>query len=193
MGELRARTIVEAHLYLDLLRADGGLGPDDPGDPEGWTTLVEGPISWILRADGAGGRFAPFGITIAYADLAEARRTGVRFGPGRSTLIDAGQWLEMAEVYVEQAVEAEMAVTGGRDDLREEALLAWRFAVDVAGEVLRFLPEGAAELPDTAFWTERSRQTRRADPERFTRAALEHRVRTYRQLAEDATDLLRGS
>jgi hypothetical protein len=192
MAELRARTIVEAHLYLDLLRADGGLGPDDPGDPDGWTTLVEGPTSWTLRADGAGGRFAPFGITIAYADLAEARRTGVRFGPGRSTLIDAGQWLEMAEVYVEQAVEAELAAVDDRDaELREEALLAWRFAVDVAGEVLRFLPDGAAELPGSAFWTERSRQTRRVDPGRFTRAALEHRVRTYRQLAEDAADLLR--
>ncbi|WP_214407013.1 hypothetical protein [Pseudonocardia lacus] len=187
MAELRARTIVEAHLYLDLLRADGRLGDDDPGDPGGWTILTEGPRSWTLHADGAGGRFHPFTIEIRYADLAEARRTGARFGPGRSTLIDAGEWLEMAEAYVEQAVEAEMAAVGARGDreLPEQALLAWRFAVDVAAEVLRFLPDAADELPDSAFWTERGRATRRADPDLFTRAALTHRLQTYEQLRDD--------
>jgi hypothetical protein len=187
MGELRARTIIEAHLYLDLLRADGLLGDDDPGHPDGWTTLVEGPTSWTLHADGAGGRFRPFDIEIRRADLAEARRTGARFGPGPSPLIDAGQWLDMAETYVEQAVEAEMAAAGapGDRELHEEALLAWRFAVDVAAEALRFLPDGAAELPASAFWTERGRAARRADPGRFTRAALVHRVETYRQLRDD--------
>jgi hypothetical protein len=188
MAARRARTVVEAHLYLDLLRADGSLGDDDPGDPAAWTRLTGSPTSRVLRADGAGGRFPPFDIPIAPATAG-----GPRFGPGASTLIDAGQWLEMAELYVEQAVEAEQAATGTGDaDLRAEALLAWRFAVDVAGEVLRFLPAGADELPDTAFWTERGRAARRADPTRFTRAALQHRLRTYQQLGDDAAELLGG-
>jgi hypothetical protein len=194
MGELRARTVVEAQLYLDLLRADGLLGDDDPGDPGDWTTLTKGPTSWVLHADGAGGRFAPFDISITHADLAAARRAGSRFGSRPSTLIDAGQWLEMAELYVEQAVETEMAAMGRSQDgaLGEEALLAWRFAIDVAGEVLRFLPGGAHELPDSAFWTERGREARRADPARFTRAALQHRLLTYQQLGDAAAELLGG-
>jgi hypothetical protein len=189
MAAPRARTVVEAHLYLDLLRADGLLGEDDPGDPAAWTRLRGSPASRVLHADGADGRFPPFDIAIAPATPA-----GPRFGSGASTLIDAGQWLEMAELYVEQAAGAELAATGADDaDLRAEALLAWRFAVDVAGEVLRFLPDGADEVPASAFWTERGREARRADPTRFTRAALSHRLDTYRGLAEDAEHLLGGA
>jgi hypothetical protein len=195
MAELRARTIVEAHLYLDLLRAQGLLGPDDPGDPKHWTTLREGPTGWTLHADGAGGRFTPFDVVIAYRDLADARRTGLRFGTRPSALIDAGQWCELGERYAEQAIAAELAAASapGDPEASRKALLAWRFAVDVAAEALRFLPDGAAELPDSAFWTDRGRRLRRAEPARFVRGVLEHQVATYRQLAADAADLLGGS
>jgi hypothetical protein len=191
MPMLRARTIVEAHLYLDLLRSDGRLGEEDPGDPDGWTSLTEGPVSWTLLADGAGGRFEPFGITIAYRDLAEARRTGIRFGTRTSTLIDAGQWAELGEAFAEQAIEAGLAAAGdgGREEL-DEALAAWDFAIDVAGEALRFLPDGADTLPDAAFWTDRGRALREDDPGRFTRDALEHQVRTYRAMRSDLGDVL---
>lgn len=191
MAGLRARTIVEAHLYLDLLRDDGVLG-DDPGDPAEWTTLTEGSGGWTLHADGAGGAFAPFEIVIAYRDLAEARRTGVRFGSGPSMLIDAAQWRLLGEVYAEQAIEAGMSAAGAPQDrvLLEEALLAWQFAIDVAAEALRFLPAGADEVPATAFWSERGRQARREDPEQFTRAALTRQVTTYRQLRDDFAALM---
>jgi hypothetical protein len=192
VAELRARTIVEAHLFLDLLRAEGALGDPDPGDPDGWTTLVEGPQEWTLHADGAGGAFAPFDVTIAYRDLAEARRTGVRFGPRVSTLIDAAQWQELGAEYAEQAIEAGLAAAGAPGDrhLREEAVLSWQFAVDVAAEALRFLPDGADELPDSAFWSDRGRAVRRADPGRFTRSALVRRVEVYQQLRDDLLELL---
>src|SRR4051812_27858483 len=108
MAELRARTIVEAHIYLDLLRSAGVLGASDPGDPSGWTKLIEGPTGWTLHADGADGAFRPFDIAIRYADLAEARRTGVRFGSRVSTLIDAWQWRHIAQVYAGQAIGADL-------------------------------------------------------------------------------------
>jgi hypothetical protein len=192
MAELRARTIVEAHLYLDLLRAAGALGDPDPGDPDGWTELVEGEDSWTLLADGAGGAFEPFGIEIAYRDLAEARRTGVRFGSRVSTLIDAAQWQELGAEYAEQAIEAGLAAAGapGDRDQLAEAAQTWQFAIDVAGEALRFVPEGATELPADAVWSARGRAQRRADPARFTRGAIEHQVETYRQLRDDLLELL---
>jgi hypothetical protein len=192
MAELRARTIVEAHLYLSLLRAEGALGDSDPGDPSGWTTLVEGAQGWVLQADGAGGAFEPFGIAIAYRDLAESRRTGVRFGSRTSTLIDAAQWQELGVEYAGQAVGAGLKAAGAPGDRArlDEAALAWQFAIDLVGEALRFLPDGADELPADAFWTAGSLRVREADPGRFTRAALTHQLETYRQLREDFLDLM---
>jgi hypothetical protein len=192
MAELRARTIVEAHLYLDLLRAEGALGDPDPGDPDGWTELVEGEHGWTLRADGAGGAFAPFGIEIAYRDLAEARRTGVRFGSRVSALIDAVQWQDLGAEYAEQAIDAGLAaagVPGDRDQLAEAAQ-TWQFAIDLAGEALRFVPPGAAGLPADAVWSARGLARWRADPGRFGRAAIEHQLTTYRQLRDDLLELL---
>jgi hypothetical protein len=190
----RARTIVEAHLYLDLLRAEGALGAADPGDPDGWTELVEGEDGWTLRADGAGGAFEPFGIEIAYRDLAEARRTGVRFGPRVSTLIDAVQWQDLGTEYAEQAIDAGLAAAvlpGDREQLAEAAQ-TWQFAIDLAGEALRFVPAGAAELPADAVWSARGLVRWRADPGRFGRAAVEHQLSTYRQLRDDLLEMLSG-
>jgi hypothetical protein len=40
-------------------------------------------------------------------------------------------------------------------------------------EVLLFLPPGAEELPESAFWTEEGRRARRDRPDSFTRSALQ--------------------
>ena len=195
MARLTARTIVEAHLYLDLMRADGLLGDVDPGDSGGWATLTEGHDAWTLRADGAGGAFEPFDILIPYADLAEARRTGIRFGPRPSTLIDAGQWQELGTAYSEQALEAELAVSGapGDEELKARALQAWDFAIDVTGEALRFLPAGVAEMPASALWSGRGRQAYREDPDRFTRPVLARQVAIYRTMRDDFAELAGAS
>jgi hypothetical protein len=192
MARLRARTIVEAHLYLDLMRADGELGDADPGDPAAWTTLTEGPDAWTLHADGAGGAFDPFDITIAYADVADARRSGIRFGVRTSTLIDAGQWQELGTAYSEQAIEAELTAAGAPDDaeLRAEALQSWDFAIDVTGEALRFLPTGVTEMPPAAFWSERGRTAYQEDPDRFSRPVLARQVAIYRTMRDDFADLM---
>jgi hypothetical protein len=190
VARLHARTIVEAHLYLDLLRADGALGDTDPGDPGGWTTLTEGGDAWTLLADG-GGAFDPFEIGITFADVAEARRTGLRFGARPSTLIDAGQWQELGTACSEQAIAAELAAAGAPDDatLLAQALHAWDFAIDVTGEALRFLPTGVAEMPLSAFWSERGRQAHQEDPDRFTRRALARQVAVYRTMRDDFAEL----
>jgi hypothetical protein len=185
MAGLRARTLTEAHLYLGLLRAEGALGDADPGDPDGWTELVEDGQGWTLRADGASGAFEPFDIAVARADAAAARRGGSRFGPRVSTLIDAGQWQELGVEYVGQAMAAGLLAAGDRER-RAEAELAWQFAIDVAAEALRFLPDGATELPVGAFWSRTGRRLRAADRARFTRAALTHQIETYRRLRDDS-------
>ena len=192
MARLRARTIVEAHLYLDLMRADGELGDADPGDPAAWTTLTEGPDAWTLHADGAGGAFDPFDITIAYADVADARRSGIRFGVRTSTLIDAGQWQELGTAYSEQAIEGELAAAGAPDDaeLQAETLQAWDFAIDVTAEALRFLPAGVAEMPASAFWSERGRTAYEEDPDRFRRPVLARQVAIYRTMRDDFADIV---
>jgi hypothetical protein len=194
MAELRARTIVEAHIYLDLLRSAGVLGASDPGDPDGWTRLTEGTIGWTLHADGADGAFRPFDIVIPYGDFAEARRTGVRFGSRASTLIDAWQWREVAQAYAEQAIEAGLTAAGSPGDQRllDVALQAWRFAVDTAGEALRFLPAGADRLPRAAFWTRDGLRAYQSDPHQFSRAELQRQVDIYRQLSDDFAEMMVG-
>jgi hypothetical protein len=80
--------------------------------------------------------------------------------PGR--LLDAGEWFSAAE---ELFLEAEQAA----EPQASEALARSVAALD---EVLKLVPEGAARVPDEAFWTDGGRRVRDADPARFTVDAL---------------------
>lgn len=87
-----------------------------------------------------------------------------------SELLDAGEWLFVADTYASAPAGPEASTV----DLRAAAA-----ALD---EVLKFLPDGAAALPDEAFWSERGQAVRAAEPGRFSRVRLLAARATYAQL-----------
>jgi hypothetical protein len=90
----------------------------------------------------------------------------LEFGGGdRSRLLDAGEWMAIAEYYAKLD-------PGTYKDLETA-----RAALD---EVIKFLPEGAEQMPDEAFWSERGRAVRDREPGRFRRARLLAILDTYR-------------
>jgi hypothetical protein len=80
-------------------------------------------------------------------------------GAEPSELIDAGQWLGVAD----QAAGSVPADTV----LDEEAAVVLRVARAAVEEVIKFVPPGADVVPDAAFWTSEGRQLRDAEPGRF--------------------------
>jgi len=91
-------------------------------------------------------------------------------GPEPSELIDAGQWLALAD---------ELASRVPAEDLEARAeRLGW--AAAAVDEVLKFVPADEDDVPDWAFWTSDGRQVRDEQPGRFRRTRLEVVLATYR-------------
>ncbi len=88
-------------------------------------------------------------------------------GPEPSGLIDAGQWVLIAEKYASMAARPGVEVTTARVRLRA--------AMAAILEVRKFgLP-----LPDSAFWTSPGRRLHAEQPERFTGDALDRAWEGY--------------
>lgn len=91
---------------------------------------------------------------------------GVSFGGAEpSQLLDAGEWLAVADEHTK------------RNPATPKDL---QTAIAAMQEVLKLLPAGAEEAPDSSFWTERGRAIRDAEPGRFRRARLEAVLAAYR-------------
>ncbi|WP_405140155.1 hypothetical protein OG589_25130 [Sphaerisporangium sp. NBC_01403] len=189
---LRARTLVEAFLYIDLTVAAGDEEPPEDFSARRWTTLTEGPETWTLRFDGPDtGRRHLIEILVPYQTESEARRDRLRFGPGVSELIDAGQWLSISLVYAQRALSADLsyAAAPGDEEGFADAVLNWEFARDAAAEAAKFLPPGGGEVPPEAFWTESGAARRAEDPERFTRSRLEDDIAFYQESIDQFTGM----
>jgi hypothetical protein len=157
-----ARSRGEVLLYLDLTPCErcGAVEMD-------WETAVENGRGTVLcsyegscMSCGTVRRYLfrlPESGTVAPA-------TGVvPFGGEQpSELLDAGEWLWVADLSVADLPESE-------PDARRDALDIAATAVD---EVLKFLPAGANELPSSAFWTERGEAVFALDPSRFDQRRL---------------------
>lgn len=91
-------------------------------------------------------------------------------GSEPSQLLDAGEWLWMADMTANNAL---------TDDSAEGVAIA----VAAIDEVVKFIPPGQDEVPETAFWSDRGRQVLKADPARFRRDRLAVDRETYRHLA----------
>ncbi|ADB32348.1 hypothetical protein Kfla_3287 [Kribbella flavida DSM 17836] len=81
-------------------------------------------------------------------------------GPEASELLDAGQWLAVAD----SAAESVPADAPADDSHAATVMSIARAAVE---EVLKFVPPGADAVPDDAFWTDDGRAVRDAEPGRF--------------------------
>jgi hypothetical protein len=83
-------------------------------------------------------------------------------GDAPSELLDAGEWLWVAD----------LAASDVPDGDPTAALNALSIAVAAMDEILKFIPAGAGEVPDAAFWSQRGREVRAREPGRFDRERL---------------------
>jgi hypothetical protein len=91
-------------------------------------------------------------------------------GPEPSELLDPGEWLVVADLAANRAPAADQA---------DFALAA--AAID---EVLKFIPDGADEVPEAALRGGTGREAYAREPGRFRRRRLEAVAAAYRDLAE---------
>lgn len=90
----------------------------------------------------------------------------VTFGAAEDTslLFDAGEWLEIAEM---------LALASGLSDVpAAEARESAAIGVACYDEILKFLPDGADEVPAEAFRSAAGQAVRDRSPERFRRADI---------------------
>ncbi|WP_051752732.1 hypothetical protein [Streptosporangium amethystogenes] len=169
-----ARSLVEAYVHLDLTVPGDGSGAADRA------VLTEEQEGWRVRLDGAE-------VFVPYAAETEARREELTFGSGISELIDPGQWVLIGATYARRALEAALffAADPSSDERYRAIVSDWRFAADAVLEALKFVPEGAGELPEVSFWTEMGRAAYESEPARFTRARLEDDLAYYRTALDD--------
>jgi hypothetical protein len=88
-------------------------------------------------------------------------------GPAPSELLDAGEWLIVADL------------ASGRPQPDDADLALAAAAID---EVLKFIPDGADAVPPEAIHTEDGRQAYEREPGRFRRTRLAAVAATYREL-----------
>ncbi|MFG2042846.1 hypothetical protein [Dactylosporangium sp. NPDC048998] len=162
---LLARSNEEAHLYLDLHSCECG-GEDAARNS---AVSLDGD-QWIVR------------YTCVCAGCGRSREVAFRqpesparpaaggwaAGDEPSELIDAGEWLWVSDMFAGTPADVDGLSPEEAAQARED-LTAAGAALD---EVVKFLPGGAEEVPATAFWTERGRQLRQAEPGRFRRERL---------------------
>ncbi|MGI5225450.1 hypothetical protein [Actinoallomurus sp. CA-142502] len=193
MPDLHARTLVEAHLFINLTLAGGTASEEVARDHERWTTLTEGEDSWTLRFDGPpdAGAGEPIELHVPYASEAEAREEGARFGVGISEVLDPGQWQIVSAGYARRVVDEDLRFAEdptGRDRY-ESVVKGWEYARDAAAEVLKFMPPGVDEVPPAAFWTEMGRAAHEREPDRFTRSRLNDDIAFYQESLDTFTAL----
>ncbi|MEH1013638.1 hypothetical protein V6U90_11060 [Micromonospora sp. CPCC 206060] len=160
-----ARNAVEAHLYL-------ALHPCPCGEPEfGPTSSVSSSGGdWLVRY---AGRCVTCGRERVFEFRQPAEPTvpadgDWADGPEPSELIDAGQWCWLADRYGDLPVDLAGYSTPAREQARAD-LSAARAAL---AEALKFVPDGADEVPESAFWSPLGRQVRADEPGRFRRLRL---------------------
>lgn len=89
-------------------------------------------------------------------------------GEEPSQLLDAGEWLWVAELTASNVPP---------DDSGQ----ALAIAIASIEEAVKFIPPGEDEVPEAAFWSDRGRRVRDADPARFRRDRLIVVRDTYRE------------
>ncbi|MEV6414913.1 hypothetical protein [Kribbella sp. NPDC051718] len=176
---LTARTLAEAQVYVSLTTAsDESLPAAEPAPIQPGVNAVEGDDAWTLTTTAGS-------ISVPYASEQAARTVGSRFGLGVSSLVDAAQWVLVAETFARRAMTADLAYTGEPDQDRNSVELNWEFAADAVGEALKFLPEGAEDVPDAGVWSDLGTQTRAQNPQMLTRGKLIDDLQYYRGTLDD--------
>ncbi|MEU9887543.1 hypothetical protein [Sphaerisporangium sp. NPDC051011] len=165
-----ARTRDEAHLFLDLNPCEDCGSVDTAWE----STLAEfggePAAGYAGVCEGCGAR-REFLFGVPERDTAPI--TFPSFGgPEPSQLLDAGEWLWVADLTAGDVPEDDPAA----------ARRALAIAMAAVEEVVKFIPPGESEVPEHAFWSERGFVLRATDPGRFQLDRLLVIRDTYRDL-----------
>ena len=162
-----ARSNAEAHLFMDLRPCGCG----DTRFPRQSAVVRRGDdlCSQYTGACETCGTVRTFVFRLPQEILMPVPGRVVFGGPadGPSQLLDAGEWLEVADLHARRN-------PGTVNDLAT--------AIAATEEILKFVPPGGERVPDEAFWTERGRAVRDGEPGRFRAVRLEAVLGAYRDL-----------
>src|SRR2546423_5039874 len=180
MPILRARSNAEAHLYMEL-NPCAVCGELDVA-PGSTITEVDGRLVTRFAGPCPGcGTARDFAFHLPAEEPFQDEEEPAFGDDEPSTLVDAGQWLWVADL-IGQSLPADE--TGMTPEQRQRARFDLRIAAAAVTEAARFLPGHADAVPVEALWTERGRSVYREDPARFRRLRLEAAHRAYRELAD---------
>lgn len=173
-----ARTSAEAHLYLELHPCSCGEARFAPGSSV--VTTDDGDLA--SRYAGACPRCGTHREFVFRLPQEILMPTGeFRYGgPDPSQLLDPGQWAAVADAYAASVPVDPSGLDAGE---RRRARAVLERAAAAVDEVLKFVPEGADEVPATAFVSERGRALYAREPGRFRRFRLAAVRDAYRGLA----------
>ncbi|GAB2925988.1 hypothetical protein ACFMQL_32280 [Nonomuraea fastidiosa] len=165
-----ARTRDEAHLYLDLHPCE--CGSVETTWENGLVAVDEGLANryWGTCDDCGRQREYLFGLPERPVMPSGYPTFG---GEEPSQLLDAGEWLWVADLSAGNVPADDAA----------EAHRTLSIATAAVEEVVKFIPPGADEVPDDAFWSQRGREMRAAEPGRFQLDRLLIVRDSYRDLA----------
>lgn len=169
---LYARSIREARLYLQLHLCSCDYPILDQVDH--WLEKRDGVF--VAVYEGQCGRCSGSGRYEFELETRERARYPAIGGSTSSRIIDPGEFLWLSE---RGASEVPVDVTGlSKEELRVARYLMQR-AVVMLEEVLKFIPEGADEVPESAFFSDLGRSLREESPERFHREEINTRLAYY--------------
>ncbi|WBQ01806.1 hypothetical protein [Kribbella sp. CA-293567] len=167
-----ARTRDEAHLYLELQPCPDCGSAEAPWEHALVEIDGELTISYAATCPGcAAEREYLFGLPATETPTGSWPTFG---GPEPSELLDAGQWLAVAD-QAAGAVPTDPTAAG-------QALAIARAAVE---EVIKFVPPGQDVVPADEFWTGTGRQVFEAEPGRFRLVRLLVVRDTYHELGRE--------
>jgi len=164
------RTRDEAHLYMDLHPCECGSIETD------WDSALVSADGSLARAYHGTcsecGREREFVFALP-PKVVMADGWPTFGGEEPSKLLDAGDWLWVAD----------MTAGSLPADDADEARRQLNVATKAMEEIMKFIPDGAVEVPGEAFWSERGQQVRDAEPGRFRLDRLQLVRDTYRDMA----------
>jgi len=167
-----ARTYNEVYLYLDLRPCV--CGDTDLDERVISDVVVDGrPAERLSGHCSSCGRSRQLTFEMPDGpppDLSFAVRYG--YGEEPSRLIDCGEWIGAAELYGMAADELERLADPADDTALTRRYYLLTSALACLDEVIKFLPDGAVVVPETAFWSDAGREVHTRVPERFTRHRL---------------------
>lgn len=171
---LLARSVPEARIYMAIVPcACSFRGFDAPSRlvAEGEGLAVE--ASGYCPSCGAERRFR-----IALGD--ERVPPGELGNAAASVLIDAGQWLAIAD---DRSARVPANLDGLDPDRKRRARADLGEAIAALREVLKFIPVGEDTVPRSAFFTAEGKRVALADPRRLSRIRLEAVFEAWTSLA----------